>query len=276
MLMSPQGQSTEVFTGIVAVMKAAREVPANSAAEPTPAAMGECDVVGPSRARDILSSIGWLSMQPEDFQGEVFRRAVPVKFRAGDVIYRIGDAPGGVYGFVSGAVTASVAPPNALPRLLHVLTPGGWTGEASFLSRQPRRIGLQAAIETSAVYLPLDQMDQMAGRDPMATRRFTQIMMMNLDLVLRAFYDLQEPHEHRRIARALRRVAALENTPVPLAQAALGMLANASRKTVNLALRRFTERGWVKAAYRSVIITDLKGLSRYAEGGQDESRSPFS
>ena len=33
-----------------------------------------------------------------------------------------------------------------------------------------------AAIDTAAIYLPLDCMDQMAGRDPMATRRFTQIL----------------------------------------------------------------------------------------------------
>jgi CRP-like cAMP-binding protein len=226
-------------------------------------------MVASSSARDVLSRLGWLSRQPEEFQDEVFRRAVSMKFRAGDVIYRIQDAPGGIYGFVSGAVTASVGPHNALPHLLHVLTPGAWTGEGCFLSRQPRRVSLQAAIDTAAVYLPLDQMDQMAGRDPMATRRFTQILMTNLDTVLQAFYDLQDPDEHRRIARALRRVAALEDTPIPLGQAALGMLSNASRKTVNLALRRFSERGWVRAAYRSVVITDLDGLARYADGGQD-------
>lgn len=223
-------------------------------------------MVGPCRARDILSSIGWLSRQPDDFQVEVFKRAVAVKYATGDVIYRLGDPVGGIYGIVTGAVVASVAPWSATPHLLHVLTPGSWVGEGCFLSREPRRLGLQAAIETSAVYLSLDSMDQMAGRDPMATRRFTQILMMNLDIVLRAFYDMQEPDEYRRIARALRRVAALENTPIPLAQAALGMLSNTSRKTVNAALQRFAKAGWVNAAYRSITITNLKGLSRYAEG----------
>jgi CRP-like cAMP-binding protein len=227
------------------------------------------DVVGPSRARDILSAIGWLSGQPEDFQAEVFKRAVPVRYSAGDVIYRVGEPPGGIYGIVSGAVIVNVAPPSATPHLLHLLTPGSWIGEGAFLSRDRRRIGLQAAIDSSAVYLPLDLMDQIAGRDPMATRRFTQILIMNLDIVLRAFYDLQEPDEYRRIARALRRVAALENTPVPLAQAALGMLANASRKTVNAALRRFAGSGWVTTAYRSVTVTNLEGLTRFAEGGRD-------
>ena len=105
----------------------------------------------------------------------------------------------------------------------------------------------------------------MAGRDPMATRRFTQIVMINLDIVMKAFYDMQEPDECRRIARALRRVAALENTPIPLAQDALGMLSNASRKTVNAALKRFADAGWLKKAYRSITVTNLEALTRFAE-----------
>ena len=32
---------------------------------------------------------------------------------------------------------------------------------------------------------------------------------------MRAFYDLQDPDEYRRIARSLRRVAEMENTPIP-------------------------------------------------------------
>jgi CRP-like cAMP-binding protein len=230
---------------------------------------GEIDLIGPSKARDLLTGIGWLSQQPEEFQDQVFRHAVSVKYRAGEVIYRLGDPVGGIYGFVSGGVIASVAPPQATPQLMHVLTPGSWTGEGPFLSRQPRRLALQAAIDTAAIYLPLEQMDQMAGRDPMATRRFTQILMMNLDLALKAFYDLQDPDEHRRIARALRRVAALEQVPIPLAQAALGMLSNTSRKTVNAALKRFAEKGWVRTAYRSIIVNDLKALTRFAESGRD-------
>ena len=230
--------------------------------------MGD-EVVGPSRARDILSTIGWLSLQPAEFQAEIFRRSVPVKYSAGNVIYRMGGPLGGIYGIVSGAVVVSAAPRNAVPHPLHMLTTGAWIGEGCFLSREPRRVGLQAAIDTSAIYLPIDCMDQMAGSDPLATRRFTQILLMNLDIVIRAFHDLQDPDEHRRIARSLRRVAPMENTPIPIAQSALGMLANTSRKTVNAALQRFAKAGWAKTGYRSVTVTNLKGLDRFAEGEID-------
>jgi hypothetical protein len=44
------------------------------------------------------------------------------------------------------------------------------------------------------------------------------------------------------------------------------MLSNASRKTVNAALQRFEKSGWVKRGYRSVTITHMKRLTRFAEG----------
>jgi len=222
-------------------------------------------LVGPSRARDILSSIGWLSRQPEAFQDEVYRRSVPVRFAAGDVIYRVNDPLGGMYGIVGGAVVVSIGPANAAPRIMHVLTSGSWIGEGPFLSREPRRVGLRATLDTSAIYLPLDAMDQMAARDPLVLRNFVQVLLGNLDYLMRSSYDLQDPDEHRRIARALRRIMTLENTPIPLSQSALGMLSNASRKTVNAALQRFEKAGWVKRGYRSVTITDMKRLMQYAE-----------
>lgn len=229
----------------------------------------EEDLIGPSRSRDVLTNIGWLSRQPAAFQEEVFRRSVPVRFAADDIIYRIGDPVGGIYGFVSGAAIASMAPQRATPRIIHVLTPGGWTGEGPLLSREPRRLELRAALDTRAVYLPLEAMDQMVARDPLLLRNFVQILVMNLDILMRTSYDLQDSDEHRRIARALRRIMTLENTPIPLAQAALGMLSNTSRKTVNAALQRFEKSGWVRRGYRSITITHMKRLTHYAESVPD-------
>lgn len=229
----------------------------------------EESLIGPSHARTVLSSVGWLSRQPESFREEVFRRAVPVRYDAGDVIYHLGDPPGGIYGVVSGAMTASTAPPRAIPHILHVLTPGSWIGEGPYLARDARRVELRAVLDSKAVYLSLEVMDHMTARDPLVVRNFAQILMTNVDIVLHASYDLQDPDEHRRIARALRRIMTLENTPIPLAQAALGMLSNTSRKTVNAALQRFEKSGWVRRGYRAITITDMKRLVQFADNWQD-------
>jgi CRP/FNR family cyclic AMP-dependent transcriptional regulator len=204
----PEGQCQAEFSGIVAPAMG-RDMP-------------EEDLIGASRARDVLSQLGWLARQPAGFREEVLQRAVPAKFGAGDVVYRLGDP-----------------------------------------------IELRSVLDTQVAYLPLDAMDQMAARDPSAMRNFVQILMMNLDIVLHAFHDLQDPDEHRRVARALRRIAAVEHAPIPLAQAALGLLANVSRKTVNAALQRFAKAGWIRKAYRSVTITDMQGLTGFAENTAD-------
>lgn len=123
-------------------------------------------------------------------------------FLPGDVIYRVGDPVGGVYGIASGAVSVTTSPAAATPRLFHVGIPGDWIGEGCFLVREPRRVGMQAAVETWAMHLPLEAMDHIASRDPLAVRRFTKILMNNLDTLVRSFYDLHNPDENFRIAAA--------------------------------------------------------------------------
>jgi CRP-like cAMP-binding protein len=216
-----------------------------------------------AEAKDILSRTGWLSQQPEAFQAEVLRRATLERFVAGDVIYRVGDPMGGVYGVVSGAVTVTTSPSVAAPRLFHVGVPGDWIGEGPFLVREPRRVGMQAAVETFAMHLPLDAMDQIASQDPLAMRRFIKILMNNLDILVRAFYDLHNPDEDFRIAAALVRITSERDSVVPLSQNDIGTIANTSRKQVNVALKRFEKAGWLDRGYRSIVITDRASLLRF-------------
>lgn len=222
-------------------------------------------MIGLDRARNILAHVGWLSEQPEAFKAEVFRRSILMRFAPGDVIYRLGDPLGGVYGLVAGAVSVSTGPPVATPLLLHVQTPGSWIGEACFLVREPRRVELAVTVEAWLMHLPLEAMDQIARDDPLTVRRFTKMLMYNVDILIRAFYDLQNPDHDQRVALALLRVVSKPGSLVPLSQAELGVMSNAQRQQVNAALRQFAAKGWVKKGYRSVTVEDVAGLRRFAE-----------
>ncbi len=223
-----------------------------------------------AKAEQILGHTGWLAQRSDALRAEVLRRAMLLHFAPGEVIYRFGDPLGGIYGLVSGTITVDTAPPGATPRLIHLAAPGFWTGEGCFLTRQPRRVELRAVVETSMMHLPLEAMDQMAARDPEMTRSVAQLLMINVDTLLRIIHDLQKPAADRRIASVLQRATWVGEQAIPLSQTELGIMANASRKQVNAALQRFAGAGWLTNTYRLITIKDIEALRRFAAGDDAE------
>lgn len=217
--------------------------------------------------KNILSMRGWLSRQPKPFRDAVYEGGQARRYGRGAAIYLQGDAPGGIYGIVDGAVAITIAPGSTGPHLGHVAAPGEWFGEGAFLTGEPRRIGLEAATDATLLLLPLEAMERMAAADPMNVRRFGQIAMLNIDLTLRVIDDLLIPEADRRVAAALSRlVGGRDGCAVHLSQAELGLVANASRKVVNGALGRFADRGWVIRGYSAVEVVDARGLRAFTDG----------
>lgn len=205
-------------------------------------------------------------MQPIDFQEEVLRSSVLRYFAPGDVVYRFGDDLGGIYGLVSGVISITTAPPMATPQLVHIANPGWWTGEGCFLTRQPRKLGLRALVDTWMLNMPLDAMDKMMERQPTDYIHFSQILMINTDILIRIVNDLQKPEAEKRIAAVLQRMSWSGKQTLPITQNELGGMANASRKQVNAALKMFAAQGWISKDYRSVAVLDGECLHRFSEG----------
>jgi CRP-like cAMP-binding protein len=226
------------------------------------------ETISREKAEEILSGAGWLPLVPEHFRAEVLRRAMLKQYASGEATYHFGDPIGGIYGLVAGTVAINTSPSTAAPRLIHIGSPGFWTGEGSFLTRQPRRIEMRALVPTTMMHLPLDAMDQMAMHDPNAVRYFALILMVNVDTLIRIVHDLQHADAAQRIAAVLHRATWGVERPVPLSQAELGVMANASRKRVNAVLQRFANAGWITNTYRAITVLDADALSRFAAEGE--------
>src|SRR5687767_43099 len=108
-----------------------------------------------AKAEAVLRDAGWLGLLPESFRQEVLRQSVLRDFAQGEVIYHFGAPVGGIYGLVSGTVAVNTSPPTATPQLIHIGAQGFWTGEGSYLTRQPRRLELRAITATTMMHLPL-------------------------------------------------------------------------------------------------------------------------
>lgn len=221
-------------------------------------------LVSSQEIRTVLTRVGWLSLQSESFQAEVLRRGRLVHYAANEPLFLLGDPPGGVYGIVRGAVTVMLSPPTEIPRPFHIGLAGSWIGEGPFLTGEDRRVSMYAAIETWAVRLSLEAMEQIVREDPAAMRCFIRILAMNLDILVRAFYDIQDPDDERRVALALLRLSTDTHGSVPLTQAVLGEMSGVSRKRVNAALKRLVAGGYVAKGYRSITVRNASALSELA------------
>ena len=228
----------------------------------------------PALSRDdaerVVASAGWLAATPAPFRAEVLRHARLQHCAPGDTIFRYGDAPGGIYGLVAGTLRINTAPPDAVPRLIHLGMPGAWTGEGCFLTGQPRRAEMQALGEAWLMHLPLPSMEQIAAADPRAERHFGSIAVLTVDVLIRIVHDLQKREAGRRIASVLQRAAWIGDVPIPLSQSEIGIMANASRQQVSAAMKRFAEAGWIETTYRSITVARPQALRDYAGDDGDD------
>ncbi|WP_420845004.1 Crp/Fnr family transcriptional regulator [Ensifer adhaerens] len=217
-----------------------------------------------------MSQGPWLANMTGPFQTELLRHAHLQRFAPDQIIYRYGDPVGGMYGLVAGSLTINSAPPDAASRLIHLGMPGAWTGEGPFLTGQPRRVELRALGGAWMMHVPLDALEQMAARDPGVSRAIALNTVFTVDVLLRIIHDLQKRDVGRRIASVLQRASWLGDVPIPLSQTDLGIMANASRQQVNMAMQSFVAAGWVNYTYRSVTVTNPQALRRFSEGDGSE------
>lgn len=195
------------------------------------------------KAEQVMSQGPWLANMTEPFRKELLRHAHLQRFAPDQIIYRYGDVAGGMYGLVAGSLTINSAPPDAASRLIHLGMPGAWTGEGPFLTGQPRRVELRALGGAWMMHVPLDALGQMAARDPGVSRAIALNTVFTVDVLLRIINDLQKRDVGRRIASVLQRASWLGDIPIPLSQSDLGIMANASRQQVNMAMQRFVTAG---------------------------------
>ncbi|MBA7467936.1 hypothetical protein ES703_73611 [subsurface metagenome] len=89
-----------------------------------------------------------------------------------------------MFGIVAGCLGVSVAPGERGPYLAHFALPGIWFGEAAAFTRQPRRVGLTASRDSELLHLPLQAIDEIVGRDPVAWRYFGLVTIDHLEVAL--------------------------------------------------------------------------------------------
>jgi CRP-like cAMP-binding protein len=234
---------------------------------------------------DILTRKGWLAEIDPLLAQAIVDAGRLLELGRGDSLYHPGDDPGGMYGIVEGGVVISAIGRNGLPVAGHIHRQCGWFGYGSFLEKQQRLL-ISAANEPSKVlHLPLSDFERLREAFPRASAAFAHLSVRTETIYIAVLTDLLIPNTDRRLAAVLMRVTGVdgplcdrrqpidpqgepwaEKTGVPLTQAMLAELGNASSHTVARFVERFVQAGWIAWSYGRVRIVDPKALAAFAQG----------
>ena len=215
---------------------------------------------------DLLQH-GWLSRCAPDFQQAVLEGAKARRYEAREFVFHLGDGPAGIFGIAEGSFSMISAAERSVPRLGHVMHPGGWFGEGPLMSGHRRRLAVQACTPGEVIYLTLEHVEKLCSATPAWHRLFGMLAFENLAVAASIVSDLQLRRSEARLAAVLLRAAGRTVLvpdrallPVCLSQAELGEMANVSRQVANAALRRWQAAGWIDLRYGEVVVNDLERL----------------
>jgi CRP-like cAMP-binding protein len=233
----------------------------------------------------ILASRGWLAEIEPALASAVIEAGRPIELHRGGALYHPGDDPGGMYGVAAGGIVLSTIGRDGLPIAGHIVRQCNWFGYASVFDRQ-RRMLIPAANETSLVlHVPLGELENLRTAFPSAGRAFGQLAMRGEAIYLAIVTDLLIAKTDRRLAAVILRVTGAEEPGrardlpadpvadpwagpegVPLTQAILAELANASPQTVARFVDRAVNAGWIEWKYGRVRIVNIGQLAAFAAG----------
>ena len=223
--------------------------------------------------RGRLERRGWLAGTPPAFQEQILAMGRVIRLARGQRLYAFGDAPGGIYGVLSGGVGMEGCTHRHPLRLGHVVREGGWFGHGPALHGGQRTLGCRALEDSELLGLPLAALTTLMRENAEAARHIGTLATRNSDLLIHMTCDLLISDAARRTAAVLLRVTGAQEGVQPshvdgwlLTQSELGEMANVSRHHINRILCQFADRGWLAKRYNRLRLTDAEALSGFAYG----------
>ncbi|WP_333835113.1 Crp/Fnr family transcriptional regulator [Rubrimonas sp.] len=216
-------------------------------------------------ALGTLARAGWFSDRSERTRALIGTEARLRRFRPGEALYHVGDAPNGLYGLVEGALRISVPRDDGEDYVIHRADPGFWIGDAAQFSDDARLVTLIAVAHTTVVHIPAEALERLVDAEPRLYRDFYALTHWNLRTALRLFVNTLVPESDLRVALRLLHqdeLAGQTERGVALAQAEFADLVGLSLPTLQRALRRLAEAGLVELGYGRIRILDRAGLLR--------------
>ena len=212
----------------------------------------------------------WFNTLPAALQQALLACAQVQQLAAGQVLFRRGDPPCGLYAVVEGGMRIGAVNAAGKEALLTLVEPPYWFGEISLFDGQPRTHDAFAEGATTLLWVPQVRLLALLEQQPQYWRDFALLMSQKLRLAFIALEEMSLRPAAPRLARRLLLIAENygEGEPrrvIHLPQEQLALMLAISRQTTNQILKELEGQGILRLTYGEIEILDLPGLRQAAQ-----------
>ncbi len=212
---------------------------------------------------DMHDFIGEL---PEAIREEVLELSSLRKFKAGEAIYRQGDAPNELYRLNTGGVKLCNYSLDGKEFLAGEFRPGDCFGEMGMIDRLPRISNAIATQDSTVSVFSRRDFEQCVSRYPQFSRHLMEMLCRRIRFLYSVHEESRELSLQERLALTLYRLALGDSVKdeggegiyVRASQEELGRLLGVSRQSINKTLRTLVDEGSVKVRYGKIFFRDIE------------------
>lgn len=210
---------------------------------------------------DLLADVPILAEASLELREQLAASSYPKRLARGQVLFVAGEPCDALYVVRSGRLKVSVTSPHGDELVLAVVGPGESIGEVGIIDGGDRSAGAEAMDDTELVCVPRDSVVTLLRASPEAALAVAQELATTLRRLTDSAADLVFLDLPRRLAKLLVAEAAVEGMAQSQVAARLGV----GRQSLNRALSRFADRGWVEVQRAGVVVVDAAALRRFSE-----------
>lgn len=217
---------------------------------------------------EALSINTWFAALPLAERKAMVRAGEVTTFRAGEMLYRKGDAGASFVGLVEGAFKVSTLGEDGREAILAVMEPGNWFGESSLLDGLPRPHDVTAIHDSIVLAIGVVEFERLMRR-PAFARALGALLCSRVRVLYSLVEDAMLRSTRTRIARRLLALAHGDATMavdararVTVSQEALAMMLGITRQTLSKELKVLARDGVLSLGYGRIDILSVPELDK--------------
>jgi CRP/FNR family cyclic AMP-dependent transcriptional regulator len=228
---------------------------------------------GPVIRQEIPGISGILPRLPQDLSAQLFVDAPCRHLKAGEVLFRAGDAGNGCYVLNQGLLKAVVSSAQGAERILAIVGPGTVVGELSVIDGKPRSASVVAIKDCELRFISQAAFEKCARQHPEIYRYLVELLAARLRETSDAVAADSFLTVKSRLARALLELAKFlgeEEAPGfivirhKISQNDLAAMVGVARENVSRALGDWSRRKVVTRSTGYYCLHDIARLKRRA------------